>query len=126
MRKVFGREPAVIVALIEGLILAASTFLTSWTAETVGVVQLVATLLLAVYIKWGTVEEVTSVILQLGKAVLVLLVTFGVNLSADRQAVLLGLLAAAVAAFTRTQVSAIVPPPATPTVPGAVPVDVKR
>jgi hypothetical protein len=122
VRTIFGRDPALIAALLEGIVLAATTFLTDWDAETVGVIQLVVTLVLALYVKWGTVTEVTAVILQLSKALLVLLVTFGVNLSADRQAVLLGLVAAAVAAFTRTQVTAITPPPPVPVVPGSTPV----
>jgi hypothetical protein len=122
MRKIFGRDPALIATLLEGLILAATTFLTDWNAETVGSIQAVVTLALALYIKWGTVTEATAVILQLGKALLVVLVTFGVNLPPDRQAVILGLLAAAVGAFTRTQVTAVVPPPPVPVAPGSVPV----
>lgn len=120
-RRIFGRDPALIAALIEGVVLAITTFLTDLSADDVGKVQIVLTLLLALYVKWGTVTEATAVILQLGKALLVAVGVFGLHIPPDRQAVLLTVLIAAVGAFTRTQVTAVVPPNV-PVVPGSTPV----
>lgn len=109
MRKIFGRDPALIAGLIEGIVLLATTFGLNWSAEQIGTVNAVLSVGLALYVAWGTVDTATAVLLQLAKALLALVVAFGVDVTADQTGAIIALLTMAIAAYTRTQVKAIVP-----------------
>lgn len=111
MKRIFGRDPALIAALIEGLVLAATTFGLDWTSEQIVTVNAVVAVALSVYVAWGTYDTTTAALLQLLKAGLVLLAGFGVHVGPDRTAALVGLAVALTAAFSRTQLTAVEPAP---------------
>lgn len=122
MRKIFGREPALIAGVIESAVLGVTAFGLDLSSEQIASVNGVVSVLLVVYVAWGTYDKAAAALLQLLKAGLVLLAGFGVNVGPERTAALVGLATALVAAFARTQVTAVVQPAARPAVPGSVPV----
>jgi hypothetical protein len=120
MRRIFGREPALIASVLEGLVLLITAFGLDLTGEQIAGVNAVTSLVLAAYVAWGVYDKAAAALLQLLKAFLVLLAGFGVNVGPERTAALVGLSTALIAAFARTQVTAVVPPAPKPAVPGSV------
>lgn len=114
MRTIFGREPALIASVIEGIVLLITAFGLDLSAEQIASVNAVASLVLALYVAWGTVNEAAGVLLQLVKAGLVMLAGFGWNVGPERTAAIIGVVTAIVAAYQRTQVTAISPTPVRP------------
>lgn len=125
MRTLFGREPATIAALVSSLVLLLTAFGLDLSAEQIAGTNAVVDGLLAVYVAWGVRETLSGAILQLGKAVLTLLVGFGANLGPDRTSAILGFLTLATGVVLRTQLTAVQPAPGSPAVvPGSDPVTV--
>ena len=116
MRTIFGRQPAVIAGLIESAVLVLTTFGLDWTSEQITVTNAAVSAVLAVYVAWGVKETLSGALVQLGKAVLMLLAGFGANLGPERTSALLGFLTLAVSAWNMTAQTAIVPAPGSPPV----------
>jgi len=109
---VFGREPAAWLALVGALISAFSAFVLHLNIGQQGALNAIAALLIGLFTAVVTRDGVVAAVLGAVKGLFLLLVAFGLQLSADNQAVLYTLLAAVLAAFVRTQVVAPAPPPA--------------
>lgn len=114
--RIFGREPAVWLALIGALVSALSAFWLHLSVEQQGAVGAAAALVVGLVTAVMTGDGIVAAVLGLAKALFLVMVSFGMHLSPDRQAVLYTLLAAALAAFVRTQVVAPVPPAPAPVV----------
>lgn len=108
--KVFGREPA----LWLGFIAAAVQSLTAFGIEVSPDIQTsvnvtaaaIVALILAVVLKTGAVG---AALMQLANGGMALVVGLGLDWGTDRQALLMSAVAALLALFTRTQVTAPVP-----------------
>lgn len=122
MRPILGRDPALIASAVGGIVALLGSIVFNWGGDTIGVVNAALAALLAVYVAWGTYDTASAAILQLTKALLVLGVTFGADITADQTALVIVAVEGVVGAFMRTQLNAIVPPPAIPAAPGSVPV----
>jgi hypothetical protein len=107
--KVFGREPAVWLALLAAGLQALTAFgldvSSNWQSIITAVVAAVFGLITAFVVGDGVVAAVTG----LGQAVLALVVGLGVDWSADDQAKLMVFVALVAGAFVRQNVVAPVP-----------------
>lgn len=112
--RLFGRDPALVVNLLGWLLVLLSTFVlhlsTDVEAAVNAVLALVVGLVVAVIARDGQV----AAILGLFKGLLVLALALHFNITPDKQFILYSALAAIIAAFTRTQVTAPLPPPPIP------------
>jgi AcrR family transcriptional regulator len=110
--RIFGREPAMWAGLANAIIyvLGATVFHLSPSMESLLIAVTAA--VLGFIVAWQTHDGLSAAILGLAKAILALLLGFGMKVSADQQAAILGLAAALVAMFVRTQATAPVPAPA--------------
>jgi hypothetical protein len=110
VRTIFGREPALWLNLAAVVIYGAGLVL-DLNADAQGILNgiagLVASLIVAGFVR---AEEWVPIVLGLFKLVIALLLALEVNLSAETQVVVMSLLTAVLALFTRTQVVAPVPP----------------
>jgi hypothetical protein len=109
--KIFGRDPALWLALLGLFISAAGTFVFHFSTDQEGVLNGLVAAIMGVIVWRVTHDGSPALILGLAKAVFLTLAAFHFNIPADRQTILMGLLSAAVAMFVRTQVGAPVPPP---------------
>jgi uncharacterized membrane protein YccC len=110
--KLFGRDPALWLALAASLISAIGAFWVHLSVDQEGALNGVVAAVVGIAVWAATRDGGPALILGLGKALLVMLAAFHFNLPTDKQAILMTLLSAVVAAFVRTQVGAPVPPPA--------------
>lgn len=87
-RLIFGREPAIILALIASSIMLFTQFLYPLTADQQGALNAVAMGLVGIFSYWMIAEDGgLALIVGLSKAVLALGLSFGLDLTADQQAV---------------------------------------
>jgi len=102
--RIFGREPALWLALIAVLVKVVAAFGVEVTAEQQTWINAVAAaavgLILAVVAREGSIG---AAVIGFVQAVLALAVGFGLDWSADQQAVVMSLIATAVAMFERSQ-----------------------
>lgn len=105
------REPAVIVAVIAGVIQVLSAYLTGWTDEQQGALN-AAVVLVAGLITAGMVSIERALPLTTGcvQALFAVALAFGWELTAAQQSAVLALVGAIGAAFVRTQVTVPVRP----------------
>lgn len=109
--KIFGREPALWLALVGNVVMFVSAFLVHLSDTQQGAVNAVALAAVGLLTAWQVAKEkLTPAILGFVSAVIALAVSFGLHLDAGNQTVIMGLVAAVVAMFVRTQVVAKVPP----------------
>lgn len=109
--KIFGREPVYILAAVAiGLKLAAAYGL-DVSAEQQGAVMAVLSLIVAVVnaivLKTGAIG---AAIVNLAQGAIALFLAFGLHLTADQQALWMGIVEAAVALAIHKEVTAPVPP----------------
>lgn len=109
MTKIWGREPALLLALIAVLVKTLAAFGLNVTPDQQAVINAAAAALIGVTIAIATHDGLSAAILGAAQAVLALAVGFGLDWSADQQAVVMSLVAAAVGMWTRTQVTAPLP-----------------
>jgi len=104
--KIFGREPALWAALANAIIyvLGALVFHLSPNAEATLIAVVAATL--GVLVAWQTTDGLSAAILGLAKALIALVLGFGLKVGADQQAAILALVAALTGMFVRTQATA--------------------
>lgn len=114
--KIFGREPALIMAFLSSLIAVFSAFLFPLSDTQQGVLNAVVVALFG-FITAALLqkEKLVPAIVGLAKAVIAVAVSFGLHWSPERQGLFLALIATAAALWgVRPQVVASVPPEATP------------
>lgn len=109
MPKIFGREPALGLALIAILVKTGAAFGLNVTADQQAVINAAASAIVGLVIAVMVHDGLPAAILGTAQAVLALAVGFGLHWSADQQAVVMSLAAAIVAMFVRTQVTAPAP-----------------
>ena len=105
--KIFGREPVYILAFVAIALKVAAAYGLDVSAEQQGAIMAVLSLVVAVVnaivLKTGAVA---AAIVNLAQGVLALFLAFGLHLSADQQALWMGVVEAAVALVIRREVTA--------------------
>lgn len=114
--KLFGREPAVWLALIAAIVMGVSTFIWNLTPDQQGTINALAVAVFgvatAVSVHQGALAAVTAGF----KTLIALGISFGLKLTADQQLVVMTIVTAAGAFFVRTQATpkviegSVVPP----------------
>jgi nicotinamide riboside transporter PnuC len=94
------------LALFGALVSALGAFVLHVSPDVEGALNAVAALLVGVITAAVTRDGVSAAVLGLIKGLVMLMIAFGFDLSADRQAVIYALAAAVLAAFVRTQATA--------------------
>ncbi|MFD7016148.1 hypothetical protein [Streptomyces sp. NPDC059928] len=110
--RIFGREPAAVLAVIAAAVKLASAFWFHTTVTQQATVNTAAATAVALIIAIVVHDGVGAALLGFIQAGMAAAVGFGLHWSADTQAVVFTFATALVAAFTRTQVTARVPAPA--------------
>ena len=102
--KIFGREPALWMGLIQGVIaMLIAADVVDWTADQTTWVLAAIAAGFAVLTAWMTGETWMSLLVGFASAVVAMALGFGVELSPDLQASIVGLVAVFAAFYTRTQ-----------------------
>jgi hypothetical protein len=104
--KIFGREPALWLALVGAVVSALSTFVFHLTADQVGSIDAVAALVLGLITAWMTRDGLSAAILGLAHAVVALGLSFGMHFTPGEQTVFFTLVSAVIGMFVRTQATA--------------------
>ena len=106
---IFNREPALWLGLLYAVVTFVSAFVIQLTADQQGAINAVGAALVGLITAWSLAEGgLQAAILGLFKAALALALAFGLQMSAENQAVAMGLVTAVVAMFIRTQAIASV------------------
>lgn len=113
--KLFGREPAAVVASIQAVLALGVSF--GWFAgiglkgqDDVALVVTVLSALAALYLAYVTSETLLAPVIELFKAALALGVIYGFNISTEQTGLAIAAITAVFAGFQRTQVSPLVNP----------------
>jgi hypothetical protein len=109
--KIFGREPAAWVGLIEAFLFLLTASVLDWSQEQVALVMAVVLAVSGAYTAWVTKDTMLGVVVGLAKAVLTLLIGFGINIAPELMAAILGFTTVAVGFFQRTQTFPVYDPP---------------
>lgn len=108
---VLGREPALWAGLAKAVIITIATFAFPLTTDQQGTLNAVVAAVLGLVVAFAvSAEKAVPFLLGLLEAIIAVAVSFGANLTPTNQLVIMGLAAAVVAMFTRTQVVAPIPP----------------
>lgn len=102
--KIFGREPAVLLALVQGLLaLLLSLDVIGLTAETSALWYAVASAGVGIYLAYVTRETLLAAATGGASAVMALLIAYGTPLNVDQQSAILGFIAIALGFVLRAQ-----------------------
>lgn len=104
--KIFGREPALWLALVAVGVKLLTAFGLDLSSGQQAVVNATAAAIVGLVVALMVHDGISSAVLGLAQAALALAVGFGLDWSADQQAVVMSAAAALVAMFVRTQVTA--------------------
>lgn len=110
--KIFGREPAMILSAIYAVLSLLSAFVLHWSENQVSLVNAVLAALMAL-ILWKTLvgDGQFAAIVNFIKAVFALAIGFGLHMTAQNQAIVMGSVVPIVSALiVRPQVTAQPPP----------------
>ena len=107
--KIFGREPAAVLALVSVLVKLASAYVFHATVEQQATVNTVAACAVGLFIAIAAHDSIGAAVFNLAQAGLAAAVGFGLRLDADHQAMWLSLVTVAIGLWSRTQVIAPVP-----------------
>lgn len=118
--KILGREPALWLGLVAALVKLASAFWWHVTPNQQAVINTVAFAVVGVVIAFVTRDGIGAAVMNFIHAAVAAAVGFGLDWSADKQAVVFAFVAALVAAWTRTQVRAPVSSLSQPAPPAGV------
>ncbi|MFD7997322.1 hypothetical protein [Streptomyces mexicanus] len=110
--KVFGREPAAILAFISVIVKLGSAYLFHATTEQQATVNTVASCAVALLIAISAHDSIGAAIFNLAQALIAAAVGFGLKLDADHQALWLSFVTVVIGLWSRTQVTA--PKPTAP------------
>ena len=105
MVKIFGREPAAWVGLVEATLFLVVAIGLDWSQEQLGVVMAAVTTAFGIYTAYVTRDTMLGVVVGFAKSVLILLVTFGIEIRPETMAAILGFVTVVVGFFQRTQTS---------------------
>ena len=109
--KVFGREPAAIVGLIEGaLVLALSFGLFNLTQDTIGVIMAVVSAALGVYVAYVTRDTLLSAVIGFIKALVALTAVYGLPLTTEQTGALIAFVTVVFSLYNRSQTSPLSQP----------------
>lgn len=108
--KVFGREPAVWIGLIEAALAFALSVGLDWSADQVALVMAAVVAVFGVYSAYVTRDTMLGVVVGLTKAVIALFIGFGLSVSPELTASLIGLVVVGVGFFQRTQTAPLETP----------------
>jgi nicotinamide riboside transporter PnuC len=105
--KLFGREPALWLGFVSSTIMFVSAFVIPLTPEQQGVLNAVVVAVFGLLTAWFVARDgLSSAVLGFIKAVLSLAIAFGLQLSPDKQSIVMTLATGLVAMFVRTQATA--------------------
>lgn len=108
--KIFGREPAVVLALFSAVLQVLAVFGLDLSPELQGAVTAVIAAVMGVWTAFQVAQDkILPALLGFAQAGFSLLMAFGLDVSTSTQLAASTLITAAVAAFVRTQVTAPVP-----------------
>lgn len=110
MVKIFGREPAAILAFVAVVIKLVAAFGVQLTSDQQAVLNAVVAAAVGLVVAVTAHDALAAPIYGLAQAALALAVGFGLHWSADQQALVLSAVQIGLAMFLRTQVTAKVPP----------------
>lgn len=113
--KIFGREPAMIVGLIESALVLLLTagllkFVGINSQVEVGIVMAVVSAVLGVYVAYVTSETLLAAVIGLIKASVALAAVYKLNITADQTAALIAFVTMLITFWQRTQTSPLVHP----------------
>ena len=109
--KVFGREPAAIVGLIEGaLVLALSFGLFDLTQHTIGLIMAVVTSALGVYVAYVTRDTLLGAVIGFVKALLALAVVYGLTISTEQTGAVIAFITVVFSFYNRSQTAPLSQP----------------
>lgn len=117
--KIFGREPAVWLALVAVIVKLACAFGLNLSTDQQAWVNAAAAAIVGLIVAISVHDGIGAAVIGLVQAGLALAVGLGLDWSAEQQAVVLSLASAVVAMWTRTQVTAPVRPVSKPTLAAA-------
>ncbi|MDX3353883.1 hypothetical protein PV703_11295 [Streptomyces sp. ME01-24h] len=106
MPRIFGREPAAVLALFAILVKLLSAFVIEVSADQQAVINAVAAAAVGIFIAVVAHDSLGASLMNFAQAVVALAVGYGLDWSADKQALVLSAVAAAIGMWTRTQVVA--------------------
>lgn len=104
--KIFGREVALWLALTAATIKLISAFWLRMSNDQQTLINAAVAAIVGVVVAFLVRDGIQAAILGAAQAVLALGIGFGLHMTGDNQAVLMGFVAVAVGMFTRTQVTA--------------------
>jgi prepilin signal peptidase PulO-like enzyme (type II secretory pathway) len=110
--KLFGREPAALLAFFAILVKLFSAFVINVDADVQAWVNAVAAAAVGIAVAWIVHDGLSAAIYGFAQAALALAVGLGLGWSADKQAIVLSVVAGAIGMWTRSQVTAPTPAPA--------------
>lgn len=108
--RIFGREPAAVLAFISVVVKLASAYVFHATETQQATVNTVAACAVAVLIAISAHDSIGAAVFDLAQALVAAAVGFGLKLDADHQALWLSLVTVAIGLWSRTQVTAPKPP----------------
>lgn len=109
--KIFGREPAVFVGVIEAvLVLLLSFGLFDLTQNTIGLIMAVVVSALGLYTAYVTSETLLGAAIGFSKAALALATVYGLSLTVEQTGALIAVITVGFGMFQRTQSSPLLHP----------------
>lgn len=108
--KIFGREPAAWIGLIEGILTLLMAFAIGVSQETFGPIMAVVVALGGAYTAWATRDTMLGAVTGLAKSLLVLLAVYGLTLTDQQTAAIMGAVSLVVGFWQRTQTSPTIDP----------------
>lgn len=108
--KIFGREPAAWLALVAVIVKLSTAFGLDLTDKQQAVINAAAAALVGLIVAFTVHDGIGAAAVGFLQAAIALAVGFGLHWSPEQQAVVLSFASALVAMWTRTQVTAPVPP----------------
>ena len=110
--KFFGREPALVMALVAVVVQVVSAFYVDVSASQMTWINAATAAVVGLVIAVVAHDSLSAPVLGAVQAVVALAVGFGLDWTVEQQAVVMGLAGVLVSLFVRQQVTAPVPPPA--------------
>jgi hypothetical protein len=114
MPKIFGREPALWLALVSILVKMGAAFGLDVTVDQQSAINAAAAAVVGLIVARIVHDGTVAAVLGTAQAVMALAVGFGLHLAADRQAIIMSLVSVTLSLVVRSQVTAPVPPAAIP------------
>jgi uncharacterized membrane protein len=109
--KIFGREPAALIGVLEGILAFALTLnVFGLTADSIGAIMAVVVAAFGLYSAYVTRDTLLGVAIGLAKAVIALFAAYGLPLSPDKTGALIALITVVFGLFQRTQTDPLVTP----------------